>query len=83
LEDVNNLLNAGEVPNMFPQDEKMQVGLGALGFRNRYLVVVVGLVMRSFEPLASYDWLLGTPNVTASSSCRERSPIPPPHTTHL
>jgi hypothetical protein len=26
LEDINNMLNAGEVPNMFPQDEKMQVG---------------------------------------------------------
>jgi hypothetical protein len=25
LEDVNKLLNAGEVPNMFPQDERMQV----------------------------------------------------------
>lgn len=25
LEDINNMLNAGEVPNMFPQDEKMQV----------------------------------------------------------
>lgn len=27
VEDINNLLNAGEVPNMFPMDEKMQVGL--------------------------------------------------------
>lgn len=26
VEDINNLLNAGEVPNMFPQDERMQVG---------------------------------------------------------
>ena len=25
VEDINNLLNAGEVPNMFPTDEKMQV----------------------------------------------------------
>ncbi|KAK9828903.1 hypothetical protein WJX72_002692 [[Myrmecia] bisecta] len=25
VEDINNLLNAGEVPNMFPSDEKMQV----------------------------------------------------------
>lgn len=25
LEDVNNLLNSGEVPNMFAADEKMQV----------------------------------------------------------
>jgi dynein heavy chain len=26
LEDVNNLLNAGEVPNMFLPDERMAVG---------------------------------------------------------
>ena len=26
VEDINNILNSGEVPNMFPQDEKMQVG---------------------------------------------------------
>ena len=26
LEDINNILNSGEVPNMFPQDERMQVG---------------------------------------------------------
>ena len=25
VEDINNMLNAGEVPNMFPSDEKMQV----------------------------------------------------------
>lgn len=25
VEDINNLLNSGEVPNMFPSDEKMQV----------------------------------------------------------
>lgn len=25
VEDINNLLNAGEVPNMFPMDERMQV----------------------------------------------------------
>jgi dynein heavy chain len=25
VEDINNILNAGEVPNMFPADEKMQV----------------------------------------------------------
>ena len=24
VEDINNLLNSGEVPNMFPSDEKMQ-----------------------------------------------------------
>ncbi len=28
VEDINNLLNSGEVPNMFPSDEKMQVSLG-------------------------------------------------------
>ena len=27
VEDINNLLNSGEVPNMFPTDEKMQVCL--------------------------------------------------------
>ena len=27
VEDINNLLNSGEVPNMFPSDEKMQVCL--------------------------------------------------------
>jgi dynein heavy chain len=26
LEDVNGLLNAGEVPNLFPADERMAVG---------------------------------------------------------
>eukprot|EP00882_Tetradesmus_deserticola_P021900 GHRQ01023739.1.p4 GENE.GHRQ01023739.1~~GHRQ01023739.1.p4 ORF type:complete len:101 (-),score=38.06 GHRQ01023739.1:78-380(-) len=26
VEDINNILNAGEVPNMFAADEKMQVG---------------------------------------------------------
>lgn len=26
VEDINNILNSGEVPNMFPADEKMQVG---------------------------------------------------------
>jgi hypothetical protein len=32
LEDVNGLLNAGEVPNLFPQDERMQARRGgALG----------------------------------------------------
>lgn len=25
LEDVNNLLNAGEVPNLFPLDEKQEI----------------------------------------------------------
>lgn len=25
VEDINNMLNAGETPNMFPSDEKMQV----------------------------------------------------------
>ncbi|GLC47993.1 hypothetical protein PLESTB_000047400 [Pleodorina starrii] len=25
LEDINNILNSGEVPNMFPQDERMQI----------------------------------------------------------
>ena len=25
LEDINNLLNAGEVPNVFPQDEKQEI----------------------------------------------------------
>lgn len=25
LEDINNLLNSGEVPNLFPQDEKAEV----------------------------------------------------------
>jgi dynein heavy chain len=25
LEDINNLLNAGEVPNIFPQDEKQEI----------------------------------------------------------
>ena len=27
VEDINNLLNSGEVPNMYPSDEKMQVQL--------------------------------------------------------
>ena len=26
VEDINNILNSGEVPNMFPADERMQVG---------------------------------------------------------
>jgi dynein heavy chain, axonemal len=25
VEDINNILNSGEVPNMFPNDERMQV----------------------------------------------------------
>ncbi len=25
VEDINNLLNSGEVPNLFPQDERMSV----------------------------------------------------------
>ena len=25
LEDINNLLNAGEVPNLFPLDEKQEI----------------------------------------------------------
>ena len=25
VEDINNILNSGEVPNMFPADERMQV----------------------------------------------------------
>ena len=25
LEDINNLLNSGEVPNLFPPDEKAQI----------------------------------------------------------
>lgn len=29
VEDINNLLNSGEVPNMFPTDEKMQAYLSA------------------------------------------------------
>lgn len=32
VEDINNMLNAGEVPNMFPSDEKMQVCLAGWGF---------------------------------------------------
>jgi hypothetical protein len=30
VEDINNMLNAGEVPNMFPSDEKMQVRAAAV-----------------------------------------------------
>lgn len=30
VEDINNLLNSGEVPNMFPSDEKMQVSSGVV-----------------------------------------------------
>lgn len=29
VEDINNLLNSGEVPNMFPTDEKMQAYLSS------------------------------------------------------
>ena len=25
LEDINNLLNAGDIPNLFPADEKLQI----------------------------------------------------------
>lgn len=25
LEDINNLLNSGEIPNLFPHDEKLQI----------------------------------------------------------
>jgi len=25
LEDINNLLNAGEIPNLFPTDEKQEI----------------------------------------------------------
>jgi dynein heavy chain len=25
LEDINNLLNSGEIPNLFPVDEKLQI----------------------------------------------------------
>jgi hypothetical protein len=31
VEDINNILNAGEVPNMFPADEKMQVRCNHVG----------------------------------------------------
>ena len=35
VEDINNLLNSGEVPNMFPQDERMQVRGRELGGAGR------------------------------------------------
>jgi dynein heavy chain len=25
LEDINNLLNSGEIPNLFPTEEKLQI----------------------------------------------------------
>jgi hypothetical protein len=31
LEDINNILNSGEVPNMFPSDERMQASGRAEG----------------------------------------------------
>jgi hypothetical protein len=30
VEDINNILNAGEVPNMFPNDERMVAGPGCV-----------------------------------------------------
>ncbi len=36
LEDINNILNSGEVPNMFPQDERMQVR-GGEGYARRHV----------------------------------------------
>ena len=31
MEDLNNLLNGGEVPNLFPPDERLQVSMTGLG----------------------------------------------------
>ena len=33
VEDINNILNSGEVPNMFPADERMQVSVSRAGDR--------------------------------------------------
>ncbi|KAL3142804.1 hypothetical protein ABBQ38_003103 [Trebouxia sp. C0009 RCD-2024] len=43
VEDINNLLNSGEVPNMFPTDEKMQA----------YLSSASALVLEMVRPAAS------------------------------
>ena len=43
MEDVNNLLNAGEVPNLFPLDEKQEIceKMRVLDRYKRLLVVII------------------------------------------
>jgi len=43
VEDINNMLNAGEVPNMFPSDERMQVTSWALGWCRGLWAITVGI----------------------------------------
>lgn len=46
VEDINNMLNAGEVPNMFPSDEKMQVGMSVHHLYRRSIAGVMHLLVR-------------------------------------
>lgn len=39
LEDINNLLNAGEVPNLYPADEKQEI-CDKMRQLDRYILVV-------------------------------------------
>lgn len=41
VEDINNLLNSGEVPNMFPSDEKMQVCCVGLPYTEFLLCLIM------------------------------------------
>lgn len=43
MEDVNNLLNAGEVPNLFPLDEKQEIceKMRVLDRYKRLFVVII------------------------------------------
>lgn len=51
LEDVNNLLNAGEVPNLFPLDEKQEIceKMRTLDRCNKYKYLIRGPFLESSE----------------------------------
>ena len=56
MEDVNNLLNAGEVPNLFPLDEKQEIceKMRVLDrYKRLFVVITIDAEASRKEPLCA------------------------------